>query len=60
MWVLAAIAFIIAAFLKFDGHHNSQMQWAIIIGGLLLCAEVAWGWNRSGRYGWGGRGNPPA
>jgi hypothetical protein len=51
MWILAAIAFIIAAFLHFDGGHTSAMLWAIIIGGLFLCAEVGYGWNRHGRYG---------
>ena len=58
--ILGFVAFVIAAFLKFDGHHQSPMLWAIIIGGLLVSAEVAWGWNRAGRYGWAGRGTPPA
>jgi len=28
--------------------------WLLLIGLALVCAEVAWGWNRSGRYGRGG------
>ena len=49
--ILAFVSFVIAAFLKFAGGHQSAMLWAIIIGGLLVSAEVAWGWNRAGRYG---------
>lgn len=51
MWILAAIAFIIAAFLEFSGGHSKPVIWLLIVGGLLLVAEVAWGWNRTGRYG---------
>ena len=50
MWILAAIAFIIAAFLNFGGGHGKDVDWLVIVGGLFLCAEVAWGWNRTGRY----------
>ena len=49
--ILAFVAFVIAAFLHFSGGHASALLWALIIGGLLLSAEVAWGWNRTGRYG---------
>ena len=47
--IAAFIAFVIAAFKAATGH-ASVLTWAIIVGGLLVSAEVAWGWNRTGRY----------
>jgi hypothetical protein len=49
--IFGFVAFVIAAFLHFTAGHASAVVWAIIIGGLLVAAEVAWGWNRGGRYG---------
>jgi hypothetical protein len=52
--ILAFAAFVIAAILKLAGHDAGAVQWLLVIGGLLVAAEVAWGWNRGGRYGRGG------
>ena len=48
--ILAFVAFVIAAFKAATGH-ATPLLWCIIVGGLLVSAEVAWGWNRGGRYG---------
>jgi hypothetical protein len=47
--IAAFVAFVIAAFKAATGH-ASPLIWFVIIGGLLVSAEVAWGWNRTGRY----------
>ena len=44
--VLAAIA----AILKLVGKHPDWILWLIIIAVILIGAEVAWGWRRSGMY----------
>jgi hypothetical protein len=48
--ILGFVAFVIAAILHLVKHDAGAVLWLIIIGGALVCAEVAWGWNRSGRY----------
>jgi hypothetical protein len=57
--ILGFICGIIAAFLKFDTGHQSAMLWFIIIGLLLVAAEMVWGWHRGGYYGNWRRGTPP-
>lgn len=42
--VAAFIVFIIAALFKLVGSHTDVLQWLIIISGLLVSADVAWGW----------------
>jgi hypothetical protein len=49
--VLAFVAFAITGILKLIGKDPDAQVWLLIIGGLLVAAEVAWGWNRGGRYG---------
>lgn len=48
--ILGFVAFVIAAVLHLVKHDPGAVTWLIIIGGALVCAEVAWGWNRAGRY----------
>ena len=48
--ILAFVAFVIAGLLRLIGSHESMVIGLIIVGGLLVSAEVAWGWNRGGRY----------
>jgi hypothetical protein len=48
--ILGFFAAIFAAFLEFLGGHNKVVIILVIVGLALVCAEVAWGWNRSGRY----------
>ena len=50
--VLAFVAFVISAVLYLIGGHSTVVIWAIIAGGLLVSAAVAWGfagpyWNRN-------------
>jgi hypothetical protein len=42
--ILAFISFAIAGILELVKTHVDAVIWLIIIGGLLICAEVAWGW----------------
>ena len=49
--IAGIIAEVIAAFIKATHGNASIMTWLIIIGAILIGAEVAWGWNRGGRYG---------
>lgn len=55
--MLAAAAFVaglIAGVLQLTGGHQVTEKWLIILAVVLTAAEVAWGWNRTGRYGRGG------
>ena len=47
--IAAFVAFVIAAFKAATGH-ATPLLWCVIVGGLLVSAEGAWGWNRGGRY----------
>lgn len=50
MFAIAGIvALVIAGFLQFTKGHPDAVIWLIIIGGILIGVEVAWGWNRGGR-----------
>jgi hypothetical protein len=44
--ILGFIAFAIAAILELVKTHVDAVIWLIILGGLLVCADVAWGWYR--------------
>jgi hypothetical protein len=48
--VLGVILEVIAAILKLVSKYPGAITWLIIIGAILIGAEVAWGWNRGGRY----------
>jgi heme A synthase len=51
--MLAIIGFvlaIVAAILDLTGKHTNDITWLLIAAVALVCAEVAWGWNRGGRY----------
>lgn len=48
--ILAFVVAVIAALLQFLGGHQHVVIWLLIIGGLLLSAEVAWGVHRAGWY----------
>ena len=51
--MLAIIAFVlavIAAILDLANKHTNDITWLLIAGVGLVAAEVAWGWNRGGRY----------
>jgi membrane-bound ClpP family serine protease len=47
--IAGVILLVIAAFLKATAGNPSIMIWLIIVGAILIGAEVAWGWNRGGR-----------
>jgi len=47
---LGFVAFVIAGILELTKTHRSAVIWLVIAGGLLVAAEVLWGWNRAGRY----------
>jgi cyanate permease len=52
--MLAVLGFILAAIgiiLKLVDKHGDWITWLLLIGLALVCAEVAWGWHRSGYYG---------
>lgn len=55
MAIAGFIAFVIAGILNLIKSHPDLALWLIIIGGALVCAEVAWGW-----YGRRGRRTPAA
>ena len=42
--VAGFVAFVIAAILQLVKSHVDLVIWLVIVGGLLVCAEVAWGW----------------
>jgi hypothetical protein len=44
MAILGFIAFTVAAILELVKTHLDAVIWLIIIGGALVCADVAWGW----------------
>ena len=46
--VLGVALFIIAGILELVKQHLDLVLWLIIIGGILIGVEVAWGWNRGG------------
>jgi hypothetical protein len=48
--VLGFVLFVIAAILKLVDKYPNSILWLVIVGGALVCAEVAWGWHRSGYY----------
>jgi len=51
--MLAVLGFILAAvgiILKLVDKHPDWITWLLLIGLALVCAEVAWGWHRSGYY----------
>lgn len=45
------VLFIVAAILRLVDKHPDWILWLIIIGGILVCAEVAWDWSRTYRRG---------
>jgi len=47
--ILGFVLYVIAAILQLTGKYPAAIIWLIIIGGALVAAEVAWGWNRGGR-----------
>lgn len=47
--VLGFVLAVIAAILKLTNQHADAIIWLLIVGLALVCAEVAWGWNRGGR-----------
>jgi hypothetical protein len=52
--MLAVLGFILAVIgiiLKLVDKHGDWIIWLLLIGLALVCAEVAWGWKRSGYYG---------
>ncbi len=48
--VAGLVAFIIAAILELTKTHVDLVIWCIIVGGILLAAEVLMGWRRVGYY----------
>jgi hypothetical protein len=48
--VLGFILFAIGIILNLVGKHTDWIIWLVLVGGALVCAEVAWGWRRSGYY----------
>ena len=51
--VLAVLGFVLAVvgmILKLVDKHGNWIIWLLLIGLALVCAEVAWGWHRSGMY----------
>jgi len=48
---LAFVMMVIAAALELTGKHLNWVIWLVIVAVALVGAEVAWGWNRGGRYG---------
>jgi hypothetical protein len=42
--ILGFIAFAIAGILELVKTHQNAVIWLVIVGGLLVCAEVLWGW----------------
>jgi hypothetical protein len=42
--VLAFTAFVIAGVLELVKAHLDLVIWLVIVGGLLLAADMAWGW----------------
>jgi hypothetical protein len=48
--IIAFILFAVAGILKLVGKHADWILWLVIVGGALVSAEVAWVWNRGGRY----------
>jgi hypothetical protein len=42
--ILAVVAFVIAGILELVKTHLNAVIWCVIIGGILICAEVIWGW----------------
>jgi hypothetical protein len=51
--VVGVVLVAIAGILKLVSKYPDAIIWLIIIGVILIGAEVAWGWNRGGRYGRG-------
>jgi hypothetical protein len=49
--VIGTILAALAGLLKLLHNHGSWVLPLLIIGVILIGAEVAWGWNRGGRYG---------
>ena len=49
--VIAVILALVAGVLELTGKHLDWVIWLVIIAVALVGAEVAWGWNRGGRYG---------
>ena len=51
--MLAVLGFFLAVagmILKLVDKHGNWIIWLLLIGLALVCAEVAWGWHRSGMY----------
>jgi hypothetical protein len=44
MAIAGFVAFVVAAVLELVKAHVNAVIWLVIIGGALVCAEVAWGW----------------
>jgi hypothetical protein len=53
---LGAVLGVIAAILKLTGKYPNAITWLLIIGLILVCVDVAWGWR--GRSGYYRRGAP--
>lgn len=47
--ILGFVLIVIAAILELVKKYPHAIVWLIIAAVALVCAEVAWGWNRSGR-----------
>jgi hypothetical protein len=48
--ILGVILAAIAAILKLVDKHPDWIIWLVIIAVILIGAEVAWGWRRTGMY----------
>ena len=46
--IIGVILLAIAAILKLVGQHLDWVEWLIIIGAILIGADVIWGWRRAG------------
>jgi hypothetical protein len=46
---IGAVLGVIAAILKLVDKYPGAILWLIIIAVILVCVDVAWGWNRGGR-----------
>ena len=52
--MLAVLGFVLAVvvgmILKLVDKHGNWVTWLLLVGLALVCAEVAWGWHRTGMY----------
>jgi hypothetical protein len=46
--ILGAVLYAIGIILKLVDKHPDWIIWLILVGGLLVAVDVAWGWGRAG------------